>query len=90
MDANTHGRREDRLWSMSSVLSAEMFRCVQLTYVEQYTQVEVAREIGLSQPMVCILLQQAHARIHNHFEKHGYTPLRDDILHFFDFDPSKI
>jgi RNA polymerase sigma factor (sigma-70 family) len=63
MEAEQHYRREDRLWSMSSVLSREQFQVVQLVYVEEYTQVEVAREIGLSQQMVSVLLNQAYDRM---------------------------
>jgi RNA polymerase sigma factor (sigma-70 family) len=63
MDANTHGQRENRLWSMSTILTAEQFRAVNLVYVEEMTQAEVAREIGLSQQMVSLLLRQAKQRI---------------------------
>jgi DNA-directed RNA polymerase specialized sigma24 family protein len=63
MDANTHGQRENRLWSMSTILTAEQFRAVNLVYVEEMTQAEAAREIGLSQQMVSFLLNQAFERI---------------------------
>lgn len=78
MGMEAHGARENRVWSMSSILSAEQFRAVQLTYVEQMTQTEVAREIGLSQSMVCILLTQAYDRL---------RAARNIVL---DFDPTRI
>jgi DNA-directed RNA polymerase specialized sigma24 family protein len=78
MDANTHGQRENRLWSMSTILTAEQFRAVNLVYVEEMTQAEAAREIGLSQQMVSFLLNQAFER------------LRAAKNIVFDFDPARI
>jgi DNA-directed RNA polymerase specialized sigma24 family protein len=78
MEANTHGQRENRLWSMSTILTAEQFRAVNLVYVEELTHRETARELGLSASMVRILLQQAHDR------------LRDAKNVVFDFDPPRI
>ena len=83
MDGHTgHYLKSDRIWSMSSVLSKEQWACVQLTYVEELTQAEVAREIGLTQRMVSTLLAQAYERMQRHFKDHGYVPP-------IDFDPQK-
>jgi DNA-directed RNA polymerase specialized sigma24 family protein len=77
MEAN-HGQRTDKLWSMSTILTAEQFRAVNLVYVEEMTQAEAAREIGLSQQMVSFLLNQAFER------------LRAAKNIVFDFDPQRI
>jgi RNA polymerase sigma factor (sigma-70 family) len=62
MEAN-HGQRTDKLWSMSTILSKEHFEVIHLTYVEELTQRETARELGLSQSMVRVLLEQAYDRL---------------------------
>jgi RNA polymerase sigma factor (sigma-70 family) len=77
MEAN-HGQRTDKLWSMSTILTAEQFRAVNLVYVEEMTQAEAAREIGLSQQMVSFLLNQAYER------------LREAKNIVLDFDPQRI
>ena len=82
MDAHSHAYRSDRIWSMSSVLTKEPWTCVQLVYVEELTQAEVAREVGLTQRMVSTLLSQAYDRMQKHFADHGYVPP-------IDFDPQK-
>jgi DNA-directed RNA polymerase specialized sigma24 family protein len=74
----SHGQRTDKLWSMSTILTAEQFRAVNLVYVEEMTQAEAAREIGLSQQMVSFLLNQAFER------------LRAAKNIVFDFDPQRI